>query len=98
MHAQKNVEIGDLNGNFSKNQLLPNLSVHPILGTAGLGEGFSDAARRNYGGDFYNYGAGLVLSYPLGNQAATSLYNRRQLEMRAAEATLQSVRNNVIVE
>jgi outer membrane protein TolC len=97
LHAQKNVEIGDLNSNYSKNQLLPNLSVQAILGTAGLGEGFSDTARRNYGGDFYNYGAGLVLSYPLGNQAATSLYNRRQLEMRAAEATLQMVRNKVII-
>ena len=97
LQAQKNVEIGDLNSNFSKNQLLPDLSVQAILGTSGLGEGFSDTARRTFGGDFYNYGAGLVLSYPLGNQAATSLYNRRQLEMRAAEATLQSVRNKVIV-
>lgn len=97
LQAQKNVEIGDLNSNFSKNQLLPNLSVQAILGTSGLGEGFSDTARRSYGGDYYNYGAGLVLSYPLGNQAATSLHNRRQLEMRAAEATLQSVRNKVIV-
>ena len=97
LQAQKNVEIGDLNSNYSKNQLLPNLSVQAILGTSGLGEGFSDTARRSYGGDYYNYGAGLVLSYPLGNQAATSVYNRRQLEMRAAEATLQSVRNKVIV-
>ena len=97
LQAQKNVEIGDLNSNFSKNQLLPNLSVQAILGASGIGEGFSDMASRITSGDYYNYGAGLVLSYPLGNQAATSVYNRRQLEMHAAEATLQSVRNRVIV-
>ncbi len=97
LQAQKNVEIGELHSNFSKNQLLPNLVLQATLGTAGLGEGFSDTARRSYEGDYYNYGAGVVLSYPLGNQAARSLNTRRQLEMHAAEATLQSVRNKVIV-
>ena len=97
LQAQKNVEIGDLNSNYSRNQLLPSLSAQAIMGTVGLGNGFSDATGRGYSGDFYNYGAGLVLSYPLGNQAATSQYNRRQFEMRAAEAILQSVRNKVIV-
>ena len=53
--------------------------------------------RRNFGGDFYNYGAGLVLSYPLGNRSAYSTYNKRQLEARNAQASLQSVRQQIIV-
>jgi outer membrane protein TolC len=53
--------------------------------------------QRNSGGDFYNYGAGLVLSYPLGNRSAWSQYNKRQLEARNAQASLQSVRQQVIV-
>ena len=48
-------------------------------------------------GDFYNYGGGVVLSYPLGNRAAQSQFSRRQLEQRNAEASLQSVRQQVIV-
>ena len=53
--------------------------------------------QRNFGGDFYNWGAGLVLSFPIGNRSAVSQYNKRQLEARNAEATLQSVRKQIIV-
>ena len=52
---------------------------------------------RNFSGDFYNYGAGLVLSYPLGNRAAVSTYNKRQLEAKNAEITLSNVRQQIIV-
>ena len=52
---------------------------------------------KSVSGDFYNYGAGLVLSYPLGNRSATSQYNKRQLEGRNAQVTLQSIRQQVIV-
>jgi outer membrane protein TolC len=37
------------------------------------------------------------LSYPLGNRAAWSTYNKRQLEARNAEASLVSVRQQIIV-
>ena len=53
--------------------------------------------QNNFSGDFYNYGAGLVLSFPLGNRSAVSQYNRRQLEAQNAKASLQSVRQQVIV-
>jgi outer membrane protein TolC len=38
-----------------------------------------------------------VLSYPLGNRSAVSQFNKRQLEGRNAQASLQSVRQQVIV-
>jgi outer membrane protein TolC len=67
------------------------------MGLAGLGKDYSDSVSRNFSGDFYNYGAGLVLSYPLGNRAASSTYNKRQLEAQNAEASLVSVRQQIIV-
>ena len=67
------------------------------MGLSGLGADYGDATRRNFGGDFYNYGAGLVLSYPIGNRSAYSTYNKRQLESRNAQSSLQSVRQQVIV-
>ena len=97
IQAKKNVESGELNKQFARNQLLPTLSFQGTLGMAGLGKDYGDSVNKNFSGDFYNYGAGLVLSYPLGNRSATSTYNKRQLESRNAEATLASVRQQIIV-
>lgn len=97
VQAKKNVESGELNKQFARNQLLPTLSFQGTMGMAGLGKDYGDSASKNFSGDFYNYGAGLVLSYPLGNRSAVSTYNKRQLESRNAEATLASVRQQIIV-
>jgi outer membrane protein len=97
MQASRNIETSELNTKFAKNQLLPTLSAQGTVGLAGLGAGMNDMTQRNFGGDFYNYGAGLVLSYPIGNRSAWSQYNKRQLEALNAKATLQSVRQQVIV-
>ncbi len=97
LQASKNIETSELNIKFAKNQLLPNLSFQGTSGLAGLGKDGGDMLQRNFGGDFYNYGAGLVLSYPLGNRSAWSQYNKRQLEARNAQVSLQSIRQQVIV-
>jgi outer membrane protein len=97
LQANKNIETSDLNTKFAKNQLLPSLAAQGTVGLAGLGGGVNDMVERNFGGNFYNYGGGLVLSYPLGNRAAWSQYNKRQLEARNAKASLQSVRQQIIV-
>jgi outer membrane protein TolC len=97
VQAKKNVETSEINTKFAKNQLLPTLSFQGTMGMAGLGADYGDSLNRNLSGDFYNYGAGLVLSYPLGNRSAWSTYNRRQLEGKNAEASLVSVRQQIIV-
>ncbi len=97
VQAKKNMETSDLNTKFAKNQILPNLSFQGTMGMAGLGKDYGDAVNRNFSGDFYNYGAGLVLSYPLGNRSAWSTYNKRQLEEKNAEASLVNVRQLIIV-
>jgi len=97
VQAKKNVDSGELNKQFARNQLLPTLSFQGTMGMAGLGKDYGDSFSKNFSGDFYNYGAGLVLSYPLGNRSAVSTYNKRQLEARNAEITLASVRQQIIV-
>ncbi|MCS6897144.1 MAG: TolC family protein, partial [Nitrospira sp.] len=97
VQAKKNVESGELNKEFARNQLLPTLSVQGTIGLSGLGKDYGDSFTRNFSGDFYNYGAGVVLSYPLGNRSAISTYNKRQLELKNAQATLASVRQQIIV-
>jgi len=97
LQASQNVDTSDLNVQFAKNQMLPNLSFQGTTGLAGLGRDGADMVNKNLSGDYYNYGAGLVLSFPLGNRAAVSQYNKRQLEGMNAKATLQSIRQQVIV-
>ncbi|MGH2362940.1 MAG: TolC family protein, partial [bacterium] len=77
--------------------LLPNLSFQGTSGMAGLGKNADDMFNKNFSGDYYNYGAGVVLSYPLGNRSAVSQYNKRQLEGQNAKMTLLSARQQVIV-
>jgi len=97
IQAKKNIETSDINTKFAKNQILPTLSFQGTMGMAGLGSDYGNSVNNNFSGDFYNYGAGLVLSYPLGNRSAWSTYNRRQLEGKNAEASLVSVRQQVII-
>ena len=97
VQAKKNLDSSELNTNFAKNQLLPTLSFQGTLGLAGLGGNLGNSVNSNFSGDFYNYGAGLVLSYPLGNRSAWSTYNKRQMEGRNAQASLVSVRQQIIV-
>jgi outer membrane protein TolC len=95
--AERNINTSELNVKFAKNQLLPNLSFQGTAGLNGLGDDLKDTLKLNFNGDFYNYGAGIVLSYPIGNRSAWSQYNKRQLEARNAQASLQNVRQQVIV-
>jgi outer membrane protein TolC len=95
--GKKNVESGELNKQFARNQLLPTLSFQGTMGLAGLGGDYGDSFTKNFSGDFYNYGAGLVLSYPLGNRAAISTYSKRKLEAQNAEVALANVRQQIIV-
>ena len=97
VQAKKNMESSDLNTKFAKNQILPTLSFQGTMGMAGLGKDYGDSVSKNLSGDYYNYGAGLVLSYPLGNRSAWSTYSKRQLEAKNAEASLVSVRQQIIV-
>ncbi|MGB0909505.1 MAG: TolC family protein [Nitrospirales bacterium] len=98
LQAQQNIETGTLNTRLAKNQLLPNLTLEGGMGLSGLGKGTRDTLNRTSSSDFYNMGAGLILSYPLGNRSAQSQYNRRVLEANQATASLQRVRQQVIID
>ncbi|MEE8240256.1 MAG: TolC family protein, partial [Nitrospirales bacterium] len=97
LQAENNIETSKLNTRFAQNQLLPSLTLEGTGGLIGLGKDVGDMLDRGSSGDFYNYGVGLVLSYPLGNRSAWSQYNRRKLEAVNATASLQNARQRVII-
>lgn len=98
LQAQTNIESSHLNTKVAKNQLLPRLEFQGSVGLSGLGKDIDDTIERTASTDFYNVGAGMVLSYPLGNRSAKSQFRRRQLETTQAKTTLQTVRRQVIVD
>ncbi|MDT7040922.1 TolC family protein [Candidatus Nitronereus thalassa] len=98
LQAKTNIESSTLNTSLAKNKLLPRLEFQGSVGLSGLGKEVGDTLDRTRSTDFYNLGAGMVLSYPLGNRSAQSQYRRRQLEADQAKSTLQNVRRQVIVD
>ncbi len=96
--AMTEIDTSKLNTKFAKNQLLHSLTLEGSGGLNGIGgTATADSIDRTVSGNFYNLGVGLVLSYPLGNRAAWSQYNRRKLEARNAQVSLQSTRQQVII-
>lgn len=94
LQALKAIENSDLSVRFAKNQLMPSLDLEGTVGLNGLGtHPFSRLGNTTY----YQWGAGLVLSYPIGNRSARSQYNKRRLEALNARTSLQSTRQGVIV-
>lgn len=98
LQAKKNIDTSKVNTRFAKNQLLPDLSLQGEFGLAGLGNNPGDSLDRLGSTDFYNMGAGLVLTYPLGNRSAESQYQRRVLETRQSQASLMRIRQQVILD
>ena len=98
LQAKKNIDTAEVNTQFAKNQLLPDLSLQGEFGLAGLGDSPGDSWDRLGSTDFYNMGGGLVLTYPIGNRSAQSQYTRRVLETRQNEASLVRIRQQVILD
>lgn len=98
LQAQTNIDSSNLNTKLAKNKLLPRLEFQTSVGLRGLGKEVGDTLERTASTDFYNVGAGMVLSYPLGNRSAKSQYRRRKLETTRSKSTLQNVRRQVIIE
>jgi outer membrane protein len=97
LQAKKNIETSDLQVNFAKNQVLPVLAIQGSAGLSGLGTEPSDMINRNFGGDFYNWGVGLILSYPIGNRSAWSQLTKSQLEAQNAQSSLENAQQQVIL-
>ncbi len=98
LQAKKHINSSQIQTQFAKNQLLPDLSFQGGVGLAGLGNNPSDSWNRLGSTDFYNMGGGLVLSYPIGNRSAESRHQRRILETHQQQASLRRVRQQVILD
>lgn len=73
-----------LSEKIAKNRLFPSLEFVGSLGLNGLGKDFPDEADQIESGSFNQWEAGLVLSFPIGNQAARSELQREHIKRKQA--------------
>ncbi len=98
LQAKKNIGAAEVNTHYAKNQLLPDLSLQGLVGVRGLGKNPNKSWDSMISTDFLNMGGGLILSFPLGNRAASSQYDKRRLEANQQEVILQRLRQQIILE
>ncbi len=71
-----------LSAKIAKNRLFPSLDLVGSVGLNGLGKDLPDEAEQIESGRFRQWEAGLVLSFPIGNQAARADLQRERIKLK----------------
>lgn len=110
LSANLRVQNQALQVRYTENQLLPRLDLKAGAGLTGLaGElkpNESNPFSGNYGsaidrlgsGNFYDYGVGVVLQFPLGNGQARSNFARARIELEQARARQRDLISRITLE
>src|SRR5574337_1026529 len=97
--AQKlTIQNSDLNLRVARNQLLPSLQLQGNVGLNGLNGSAGGDLDRLTSGDFTQWSAGLVLTYPLGNRSARSAFIQAKLSHDQAETSLLNLKRQIITQ
>ncbi|MBZ0168199.1 Outer membrane efflux protein [Candidatus Methylomirabilis lanthanidiphila] len=95
--AQKlTLQNTDLNFRVARNQLLPSLQLQGNVGLNGLNGSAGGDLDRMMSGDFTQWSAALVLTYPLGNRAARSAFIQSKLSRDQAGTSLLNLKRQII--
>lgn len=92
------VKIDDLQQRVAKNRTLPDLSLNANLGFGGFDPRFTRGLEKTASAGDPNWGVGLQLTYPLGNNVAENDYIRSRLTLEQAKTQLQSLESGVARE
>jgi len=95
--AQKlTLQNTDLNLRVTRNQLLPSLQLQGNVGLNGLNDSAGSDLDRLTSGDFTQWSAALVLTYPLGNRSARSAFIQAKLSHDQAGTSLLNLKRQII--
>lgn len=86
----------DLDLRVKRNQVLPSLQLQGNVGLNGLNGSAGGDLDRLTSGDFTQWSAGLVLTYPLGNRSARSAFIQAKLSHAQAETSLLNLKRQII--
>jgi outer membrane protein len=88
--ARMRIEREELQAVVTRNGLLPRLDLFITLGKSGYADSFGGSLE-DIDGDAYDFGAGLELSYALGNRSGRGRAAADRLEKRQAEAAVKNL-------
>ncbi len=94
--AKLTLQNTDLNLRVARNQLLPSLQLQGNVGLNGLNGSAGGDLDRMTSGDFTQWSAALVLTYPLGNRSARSAFIQSKLGRDQAETSLLNLKRQII--
>jgi len=96
--AKLTLQNSDLNLRVARNQLLPSLQLQGNVGLNGLNGSAGGDLDRMTSGDFTQWSAALVLTYPLGNRSARSAFIQSRLSHDQAETSLLNLKRQIIAQ
>jgi outer membrane protein TolC len=94
--AKLTLQNTDLDLRVKRNQLLPSLQLQGNVGLNGLNGSAGGDLDRLTSGDFTQWSAALVLTYPLGNRSARSALNQAKLSHAQAGTSLLNLKRQII--
>lgn len=99
--AKTGIEIQQISLKYLENQLKPELNLIGDVGLVGANkedEGAGDSFQSVFRADNFNISAGGKFTYPLGNRAAKSSYNKAKLGLDQQQLSLQNLEQNLSVQ
>ncbi len=98
--ARTDLQNREANLRLAHNQLLPELNLVGSVGVNGLDRNVPRANNQlvTEADDQYQWSAGLVFSYPLGNRAARNQFTGQELALRQAQTALRNLELQVAEE
>ena len=94
--AKLTLQNSDLDLRVKRNQLLPSLQLQGNVGLNGLNGSAGGDLDRLTSGDFTQWSAALVLTYPLGNRSARSAFAQARLSHDQAGTSLLNLKRQII--
>ncbi|PTL36218.1 hypothetical protein CLG94_06055 [Candidatus Methylomirabilis limnetica] len=94
--AKLTLQNSDLDLRVKRNQLLPSLQLQGNVGLNGLNSSAGGDLDRLTSGDFTQWSAAMVLTYPLGNRSARSAFTQARLSHDQAGASLLNLKRQII--
>ncbi|MGB4781242.1 TolC family protein [Candidatus Methylomirabilis sp.] len=94
--AKLTLQNSDLDLRVKRNQLLPSLQLQGNVGLNGLNDSVGSDLDRLTSGDFTQWSAALVLTYPLGNRSARSAFTQARLGHDQAGTSLLNLKRQII--
>ena len=94
--AKLTLQSSDLDLRVKRNQLLPSLQLQGNVGLNGLNGSAGGDLDRLTSGDFTQWSAALVLTYPLGNRSARSAFTQARLSHDQAGTSLLNLKRQII--